>query len=125
MERGDVAVSDSKRDSNGQDSSEMRKRRLEKFDKVNVNLFNDEDDGLRNVGSSYASRHGNSFSSGSGAANGGSGSVSTADFDLGDTFNLSDVGLSSSTSTSAAPALGPAPANLPVCLQLQQQQSRR
>ena len=46
VERGDVAVSDSKRDSNGQDSSEMRKRRLEKFDKVNVNLFNDEDDGL-------------------------------------------------------------------------------
>ena len=128
VERGDVAVSDSKRDSNGQDSSEMRKRRLEKFDKVNVNLFNDGDDGLRNVGRSNASSQGNSFSSGAGAANGGSGSVSTADFDLGDTFNLSDVGLSSGTSTSAAPApapaLGPAPATLPVCLQLQQQQSR-
>ena len=128
VERGDVVDSDTKR-ANCQDSSEMRRRRLEKFDKVNVNLFSDEDDGLPNVDRNNASRLGKSSSAGAGASNGGSGSVSAADFDLGDTFNLSDVGLSSSTSAApSAPDLvlapAPAPANLPVCLQLQQQHSR-
>ena len=119
--------SNKRKRSDDSDTEEMRRKRLDKFNAVNVNLFaNDEEedeDFKRAIELSKAEADKSNVET-----------SSCADFDLGDTFNMTDVGLGSTSTNnkdSAAPgppssssenfvsAPGPSD-NIPVCLQLQQ-----
>ena len=122
VERGEE-VFNRKRQHEDRDNEEIRRRRLDKFDTVNVNLFANEDEDDEDLKRAIELSKAEADKSKHDV-----GTVSCADFDLGDTFNMTDVGLgSSSTNTSApGPSSGkilssPGPSdNIPVCLQLQQ-----